>query len=145
MACFLCNSFPLLKYGNIKLWKAILTHELLHYYYLAIKYIESDIFSLSQYFVGTVIGKLIFDEVHAIEPNKILRDKYLIRLVTRDLKKMLTEKKFLNKVLSWIESKKPFIKVSAQDFYVKLSFSEFKKLYFPLVILNKLRKRDYIK
>jgi len=132
-------SYPFLIYADKKTWKGVLVHELLHYFFLAKKYLDSDIFSLSQYFGGTVIGRLVFDEVYMMDPRKVLRDDHLIELVTKQLEKLLSKKEFLNKIIKWIKSGKPHIQISSQDFYIKLSFSEFKKLYFPAEILNRVR------
>lgn len=133
-------SYPFLIYSDRKLKIGVLSHELLHYLFLAKKYIKSDIFGLSQYFGGTVIGHLVFDETYIINPNKIFNDKKIIKLLTEDLEKLLARKGFIKRILKWIESGKPSRHLHSQEFHIKLSYGEFKKLYFPDEVLKVVRR-----
>jgi|Deesub1362B_J571_1020462.scaffolds.fasta_scaffold00004_315 hypothetical protein len=136
-------TLPFLLYGEKKVLTGVLAHEYLHYIFLAKKFIDSDFFSLAQFFSGTVVGRMIFDEVYQISPEYVFGKSQLSRLLERELDKMLRRKTLINKIVKgWIDKGYPAKKMLSQEFYIKLSPSEFKLLYFPSSVLEVAKRLD---
>jgi len=134
-------NLPFLLYADKELLTGVLAHEFLHYMFLAQKYVNSEYFSLSQYFGGTVIGRIVFDEVYQVPPEKIFSSKYVVNLLKSKLHKLLSKRGFTKKIVNnWIKKGYPHIKLPSEEFYIKMSIEEFKNLYFPEEILRVARQ-----
>lgn len=134
-------SLPFLLNADSKLITGVLAHEFLHYLFLAYKFIKADYFSLSQYFGGTVLGRLIFDEAHQISPKKIFKKKYVVKLLEKELAKLLGRKSFINRIIrGWIKRGFPHKELLSEEFFIRMSINEFRKLYFPSEVLDVVKE-----
>ncbi len=118
---------------------AILAHELIHYVYLAIKYITADYMTSLAIYTGDLMGKLFIEKIYQVPPNKLFRSRKLIKLVSNidDIIEKYNIARYIERY--WIKKGKPVKIVHFKDFKVSIPISLWTAMHFPESVLSKAR------
>lgn len=133
---------PLLLYGKSQVLRAIFVHELLHYIYLAIKYLREEHLVTLDIYTSSLSGKVFIDEVYQVRPEMVFTSSKYIRLMN-DYDKIISRSRIAYSIRrNWIEKGKPTKKLGPRDMRVNLSMEDWASMYFPESVLA--RVREYI-
>lgn len=131
-------SLPFLCLGRKSQMTAVLAHEFLHYLSMAVKFLNSDFFTLQQRFSGTITGRLLFDEVDQTPPKKVFRGRYLREIVSERFHPTINDERLTSKIEEeWVERGLPTTILGSDDFAIRLSAEGFMSLIFPGEVLSR--------
>ena len=125
-------SLPFVLQGGKRLFKCVLSHELLHYIYFIYKVTSGDVLMMEQTLGNTFYSHLLFDEARSIPAEEVFKDKKVALNLRKRCEKELNNEKFLSKILtSWIERGLPTIHLPEADFIVRLTPEELLSIKVP--------------
>ncbi len=132
---------PLLLYGKNPVLKAIFAHELLHYIYLAIKYLREENLVSIDIYTSSLAGIVFIDEVYQIRPELVFsKSPSYVRILT-NLDKIYSKYRLASQIKrNWIDRGKPTKKVSSKDMRRPLGAANMARMYFPDVVLERVRE-----
>jgi len=137
---------PFLLYSENNILKAVFAHELLHYIYLAIKYLREEHLVSLDIYTSNYSGRIFLDEVYQVRPELVFRDKSYIRMLTY-FDKVLSKSKVLNGIKRyWIERGKPTRKYGSREARLRISLEDWNTIFFPDSVLERVRELidDYV-
>lgn len=130
---------PFLLYASSEIKSLVLAHELLHYIYLALRYVSSDYLVNPLIYTSDLTGRMILEDLYQVNPEKVFNNNRFISRI-RKLNEIL-EKSKIGYIIKrrWIDRGLPSKTISADDFRVKLSMNMWANMYFPEEVLRKAR------
>jgi len=129
-------SAPLVLFGSKNTICAVLAHEFSHYIFLLWKLSKFNI--LSEEFSSTLIESLYKDEEKLIKPEKLYKDRGLVRLVKNRFKDGFVDIKLENKTFKeWIEKNLPVQRLTPEANIIRIPI----KTLLNLDIDSKTRKK----
>ena len=130
---------PFILYGDTRLYKMVFSHELLHYIYLAIKYVREEHISSVDIYTSSISGRIFLDEVYRVRPETIFEDRFYIRLLNMSEKLLSRSRVAYSIRRNWIDRGRPTNRYKSRDFRLKVSIEELSRLYFPDEVIERVR------
>ena len=132
-------TLPLLLYGNEKVYTVILSHEFLHYIYIAIKFYSNEYFINPLISTSTLSGRVFLEEVYQIDPDAIFKKGSILNAVKR-FDDFIRKSRIGYRIKrNWIDRGLPTKLIHSTEFRVRLSIEDYSKMYLPDDILSKVR------
>ncbi len=132
---------PLLLYGNKQVLKAIFAHELLHYIYIAIKYLREESLVNLNVYTSSLSTVVFVDEVYQIRPEFVFSNSPSYVRMLNNMDKILRQHKLAYLIKkNWIDREKPTKKFSSKEFRKRMSSGDLARMYFPDDVLDKVRE-----
>ncbi|MBI4257684.1 MAG: hypothetical protein HY619_01895, partial [Thaumarchaeota archaeon] len=120
---------------------AVIAHEFMHYVELVRRFTRME--TTSDEATTTLFEAQYADKEVLFEPNKILEDKALIRLVEKRFPDGLEDKNLHAKTLSqWLEKSLPAARLPPESNMVKVSMSAIVNTSFDPALLSKLKELE---
>ncbi len=130
---------PFLLYSETNVLKAVFAHELLHYIYLAIKYLREEHLVTLDIYTSNYSGRVFLDEVYQVRPELVFKDKSYVKMLTL-FDKVLSKSKVSNSIKrNWIEKGKPSKKYASREFRLRISLEDWSSIFFPDSVLERVR------
>ncbi len=130
---------PFLLYAENNVLKAVFAHELLHYIYLAIKYLREEHLVTLDIYTSNYSGRVFLDEVYQVRPELVFKDKSYVKMLNF-FDKVLSKSKVANSIKrNWIEKGKPSRKYSSREFRLRISLEDWNTIFFPDTVLERVR------
>ena len=130
---------PFLLYAENKVLKAVFAHEILHYIYLAIKYLREEHLVSLDIYTSNYSGKVFIDEVYQVRPELVFKDRSYVKMLT-GFDSVLSKSRVARSIRrNWIEKGKPSRKYTSREFRIKISIEDWNRIYFPDEVLERVR------
>lgn len=130
---------PFLLYSEKSVLKAVFAHELLHYIYLAIKYLREEHLVTLDIYTSNYSGRVFLDEVYQVRPELVFKDKSYVKMLTLFDKVLSKSKVSVSIRRNWVEKGKPSRKYSSKEFRLRMSIEDWSSIFFPDSVLERVR------
>jgi len=136
-------TLPFLCFAGKAMYTGVLAHEFLHYLHIGRVLLRSGPFGLSQGFGGTVLGGLVFDDAARPRASSVFKGSYLVSLVEKGFKRMMTDPILLGKIRGeWMDRGLPMATVRSHDLVARFSARDLMSLHFPGAVLDRVGEMD---
>jgi len=131
---------PFILYAENRVLKAVFAHEILHYIYLAIKYLREEHLVTLDIYTSNYSGRVFIDEVYQVRPELVFKDKSYIKMLS-GFDSILSKSRVARSIRrNWIEKGKPSRKLTPREMRIKIPIEDWNRIYFPDIVLERVRE-----